>query len=158
MATEVRYLGTRAQLLGGAARGVVAMNATAALAARAAAPVEMVRKFGVGELIAALRERLGGTEVRIVEDLRGMIPGGPVTLEIGRAHCGQRVIVRTLPPPAEEVGGATTVYSVGFEQCREVRVSGRRTLGATVWYLYRHLPGRHQHDHGWLDLAGGGAR
>lgn len=141
MATEVRFLGTRAQLLGGAEHMMMCMNATAAAARPQVTASAAIRKFGVYELVAALGTKLGEGAVRVVEDLRGIIPGGPVTLELGHAHCGQRVVVRTMPAVVE--GDAPTVYSVGYEQCREVRVSNRRTLAATVWYLYRHLPGRH---------------
>lgn len=144
MATAVRFLITASQL--GSAGVLMSNGVTAPFAAQKeesprAVPIQ---RFTVEELMSALRRKMTGIDIRIVEDLRETIPGGPVTIQIGRHTSSPRVTVRTLPPSKD--GEKTIVYSLGYEQCRQVQVLRRKSVSAAVWHIYRNLPASNCND------------
>lgn len=121
-------------------------------------------RFRVHDLILCLRRRLK-TPVRIEEDHRSDIQGGPVTLRLGNSPNSPLIVVRTIPdaapvngntPPGESSftisrsrvvrsnGGfspdAFLVHSAAFEHCPELRALNRYTVDELVDHLKASSP------------------
>ena len=106
-------------------------------------------RFRVHELMLCLRRRLK-TPVRIEEDRRSEIPGGPVNLRLGNSPNSPLIVVRTIPANPRVDGNTAQgtekrpegflVYSAAFEHCQDLRALNRYTVDQLVEHLKASSP------------------